>query len=237
MGYRYELHLHTAEVSRCASCTAADQVAVYRKLGYTGICITDHFFGGSNNIPPNIPWEEKIHRLAAGYENAKVAAEGTELDVFFGWEYTLGSGSDFLILGLDKDWLLHYPDQLTWKAQDYFTRVRADGGYVIHAHPFRQYPYPWIDTIKLMPWHIDGAEICNASNTDEENDMAALYARHYKLPFFAGSDNHEGVVDRYAGIEADRRYNNITDMLKAAAEHPEWIFCRTYAEMTAGQSE
>jgi hypothetical protein len=67
--------------------------------------------------------------------------------------------------------------------------------------------------------------------------MAALYARHYKLPFFAGSDNHEGVVDRYVGIEADRRYNNITDMLKAAAEHPEWIFCRTYAEMTAGQSE
>ena len=85
MGYKYELHLHTAEVSRCAECSAAGQVEVYRRLGYTGICITDHFFGGSNNIPPDIPWEEKIHRLASGYENAKKAAEGTGPDVFFGW--------------------------------------------------------------------------------------------------------------------------------------------------------
>ena len=237
MGYKYELHLHTAEVSRCAECSAAGQVEVYRRLGYTGICITDHFFGGSNNIPPDIPWEEKIHRLASGYENAKKAAEGTGPDVFFGWEYTLGGGSDFLILGLDVDWLLHYPDQMTWKAQDYFTRVRNDGGMVIHAHPFRKYPYPWIDTIKLMPWHIDGVEICNASNEDAENDMAALYAKHYGLPVFAGSDNHGGVVDRYAGIEADRRYDSITELLKAAAAHPEWVFCRTYEELKIEDKE
>ena len=71
MGYKYELHLHTSEVSRCAGCPAANQVEIYRRLGYTGICVTDHFFGGSNNIPPDVSWEEKIHRLASGYENAK----------------------------------------------------------------------------------------------------------------------------------------------------------------------
>lgn len=226
MGYTYDLHVHTSEVSRCADCSAAGQVEVYRSLGYTGICITDHFFGGSNNIPPNIPWDEKIAHLVRGYENA-VQAAGSDLDVFFGWEYTLGGGSDFLILGLDKDWLLHYPDQLTWKPGDYFTRVRADGGFVIHAHPFRRYPYPWIDTIRLMPWHIDGVEGYNASNEDDENEMALQYAAHYHLPIYGGSDNHEGRVNRYAGIEADRRYENIVDLLRAAASHPEWIFCRS----------
>lgn len=226
MGYTYDLHVHTSEVSRCAECSAAGQVEVYRSLGYTGICITDHFFGGSNNIPPDIPWEEKISRLVSGYEHA-VQAAGSDLDVFFGWEYTLGGGSDFLILGLDKDWLLHYPDQLTWKPGDYFTRVRADGGFVIHAHPFRRYPYPWIDTIRLMPWHIDGVEAYNASNEDGENEMALQYAAHYHLPIYGGSDNHEGWVNRYAGIEADRRYENIVDLLRSAASHPEWVFCRS----------
>ena len=75
MGYKYELHVHTSEVSRCAECSAAGQVEVYRSLGYTGICITDHFFGGSNNIPPDIPWEEKIRHLVSGYEHAVQAAE------------------------------------------------------------------------------------------------------------------------------------------------------------------
>ena len=226
MGHKYELHVHTSEVSRCAECSAAGQVEVYRSLGYTGICITDHFFGGSNNIPPDIPWEEKIDHLVRGYEHA-VQAAGADLDVFLGWEYTLGGGSDFLILGLDKNWFLRYPDQLKWKPAEYFTKVREDGGFVIHAHPFRRYPYPWIDTIKLMPWHIDGVEGYNASNEDDENDMALLYAAHYHLPIYGGSDNHEGWVNRYAGIEADRRYENIADLLRAAASHPEWIFCRS----------
>ncbi|MBQ4605109.1 MAG: hypothetical protein IJB15_00295, partial [Clostridia bacterium] len=206
--------------------SAAGQVEVYRFLGYTGICITDHFFGGSNNIPPDIPWEEKIRHLVSGYEHA-VQAAGADLDVFLGWEYTLGGGSDFLILGLDTDWLLRYPDQLKWKPAEYFTKVREDGGFVIHAHPFRRYPYPWIDTIKLMPWHIDGVEGYNASNEDDENDMALQYAAHYHLPIYGGSDNHEGRVNRYAGIEADRRYENIADLLRTAASHPEWIFCRS----------
>ena len=41
--YQYELHTHTAEVSRCAASAAADTVALYREHGYDGLVITDHY--------------------------------------------------------------------------------------------------------------------------------------------------------------------------------------------------
>lgn len=228
MGYKYELHVHTAEVSRCSNCPAAKQVEVYSALGYTGICITNHFYGGYNSIPMHKSFEEQIRYYVHGYELAKEAAKGTGLDVFLGWEYTIGGGTDFLILGLDTDWLLAHPDQMQWKATEYFDRVRADGGMVIQAHPYRKAGY--IDTIRLMPWHVDGVEVYNGSNRDFDNDMAVHYAEMYNLPMYAGTDNHCG-KQRLAGIEADRRYDSITEMLKAAAGHPEWLFCYPMPEI------
>ncbi|MBR5444753.1 MAG: PHP domain-containing protein [Clostridia bacterium] len=229
MGYKYELHLHTSEASKCGSATAAEQVALYHSMGYAGICITNHFFRGNTSIPVDLPFEEQIRYYVRAYELAKEAAEGTDLDVFLGWEYAMGGGSEFLILGLDTDWLLAHPDQMQWRPAEYFDRVRADGGFVIQAHPYRQASY--IDTIRLMPWHVDGVEVCNAGNSDFDNNMAEHYARMYGLPMYAGSDNHGSHPKRLAGVEADRRYGNITDMLRAAASHPEWLFDKTYEEM------
>lgn len=40
--YRYEMHLHTAEGSRCADRTVEEQLTLYRDLGYAGVCLTDH---------------------------------------------------------------------------------------------------------------------------------------------------------------------------------------------------
>jgi predicted metal-dependent phosphoesterase TrpH len=223
MGYKYELHVHTSEVSKCAICSAAKQVEVYNALGYAGICITNHFFNGYNSIPRDVPFEDQIRYYYRGYELAREAAKGTDLDVFFGWEYTMGGGTDFLVLGLDIDWLLANPDQMKWRPAEYFTKVREAGGMVIQAHPYRKAGY--IDTIKLMPWHVDGVEVYNATNSDFDNNMAVHYAQMYNLPMYAASDNHIGIQERLAGINADKRYDNMLDMLKAAATHPEWLFC------------
>ena len=44
--YKYELHLHTMETSRCGHVRAADQVRTYHRLGYQGLCVTDHLHNG-----------------------------------------------------------------------------------------------------------------------------------------------------------------------------------------------
>lgn len=41
--FRYETHLHTAPVSRCAAASAEESVSFYKSIGYDGVFITNHF--------------------------------------------------------------------------------------------------------------------------------------------------------------------------------------------------
>ena len=107
--YLYETHLHTSEGSACASNTGAEMVRAYKKAGYTGLIVTDHFFYGNTAIDRKLPWEEWVTAFCKGYENAKEEGDRIGLQVFFGWESGY-EGTEFLIYGLDKEWLLQHPE-------------------------------------------------------------------------------------------------------------------------------
>ena len=159
----------------------------YKEAGYTGIIITDHFFRGNTCIRKDLPWEERIDLFCKGYENAKARGDEIGIDVFFGWEETF-EGQDFLIYGLDKNWMKAHPEMEYWTIREQFEAVNQAGGMVIHAHPFRDRPY--IPKIRLFPDHVHGVEIFNAGNFEEENEEAYMYAKKYNLPVTAGSDSH-----------------------------------------------
>ena len=79
---------------------------------------------------------------------------------------------------------------------EYFSQC---GALVIQAHPFREATY--IDHIRLFPKCVHGVEVVNASRNEFENNMAKLYAAHYGLLEFAGSDNHcAGRQQSFAGL-------------------------------------
>ena len=61
--YRYETHLHTSPVSRCAKADVREVLGFYKKIGYDGVFITNHFIDGNINIEKNVPFEEKIRFL------------------------------------------------------------------------------------------------------------------------------------------------------------------------------
>ena len=42
----------------------------------------------------------------------------------------------------------------------------------------------------LFPNYVNGVEIFNAKNNQDENDQAYMYAKKYNLPMTAGADNH-----------------------------------------------
>lgn len=204
--YRYETHCHTSESSACASASGAEQARFYKERGFTGIIVTDHFLNANTRALPEMKWDVKVDVQFSGYENAKKEGEKIGLDVFFGWEYTVG-GTDFLTYGFDKKWLLAHPETLTLPPNDYFDLVHAEGGYISHAHPFREAWY--IDMIRLFPRKCDAVEVINSCRTDFENDMAKQYADSYGLPYTAGSDNHHAKQSRLSGIETDERIRDI----------------------------
>ena len=43
MTYRYDLHVHTAEGSKCGHSSGAEMADFYKAKGYAGIVVTDHF--------------------------------------------------------------------------------------------------------------------------------------------------------------------------------------------------
>ncbi len=203
---RYETHCHTAESSACASAPAVKQVQFYRSRGFRGIIVTDHFLNGNTTAPAELPWEERVEILCSGYENAKKEGDRIGLDVFFGWEYG-HYGADFLTYGLDKAWLLKHPEVMELHPNDYFDLVRKEGGFVSHAHPFREDWY--IDMIRLFPRKCDGCEVINSCRKPLENEMARIYADKYGMIYTAGSDNHHANQSRLSGIETDETVRDI----------------------------
>lgn len=196
MSYRYELHCHSAEGSACSDFPAREMVRFYKAHGYDGMVLTDHFTGNSA-IPDWMTWEERVERFYAIYQDARDEGEKIGLKVFFGMEYTLlkeadrlrsGTGNDFLLLGLTKEWLLAHREVFTPDTRRLFDAVHAAGGFIVHAHPFLE--ASWIDHIRLFPRHVDAVEIINSGDTTRWNALAKQYAEHYDLPITGGSDLH-----------------------------------------------
>jgi hypothetical protein len=48
--YKYETHLHTSPVSKCARASVKDVLEFYKSLGYEGIFLTNHFLDGNINV-------------------------------------------------------------------------------------------------------------------------------------------------------------------------------------------
>lgn len=86
MPFLYETHMHTCQASLCGKATGAEQARAYKEAGFTGIIITDHFFGGNTAVDRTLPWTERVDLFWKGYEDAKAEGDRIGLDVFFGLE-------------------------------------------------------------------------------------------------------------------------------------------------------
>lgn len=217
MTYKYETHMHTAEGSACASATGAEMARAHKEKGWSGIFVTDHFFNGNTAVPRELPWRERVELFCKGYENALEEGKRIGLDVFFGFEYCY-QAADFLVYNLDKQWLLKHEDIDRWLPREAFAQMREDGGFIVHAHPFRERDY--INHIHLFPRDVDGVEAVNGGQIKypEMNERAALYAKMYDLPVTAGSDSHHLSGLFGSGIETEELIREPLDYLRLMRE-------------------
>ena len=209
--YRYETHLHTLPVSKCARQGVRQNLEFYASLGYDGIFITNHFLDGNINIDKNLPYEEQLEFYFSDYYEALKLSEELGIKVFLGVEISY-RGTDFLIYGLDKEWFLAHPEIMDMKKSEELAFLIENGALVIQAHPYREDRH--INHIRLFPRCVHGVEVINASRPDFENAMADAYANAYQLLKIAGSDNHAGNnVKRLAGIETSSPLLNEQDFI------------------------
>jgi len=209
--YTYETHLHTSTASACGKSKGFEYVSLYKELGYAGIIVTDHFFNGNCGVPKDLPWEERVSLFCKGYEEAKEEGDRQNFDVFFGWECSFG-GDEFLVYGLDKQWLLDHPDILEWDHITHYKKIKESGGLVIQAHPFRERDY--LSKVSLHPHQCDGWEVANVGNAACEDRLAYRYAKENNMIMTAGSDIHlavNGGREGHFGVSFDTKLNSIQD--------------------------
>ena len=221
MSYLLETHLHTARVSKCAVSTGAEYIVPYIDKGYRGIIVTDHFFNANCAVSKKLPWKEWVNQFCRGYEEAKEEGDKRGLDVFFGWEETFESCDDYLVYGLDKEWLLDHPEVRTWTRGEQYRAVKEAGGCVVQAHPFRQRWY--ISKVVLSSGCVDAVEAANGGNDDITFDALAWhYAKRNGKPVTAGSDIHDVCAvynNNIFGIYLDKKPENINDIVKAVCNN------------------
>lgn len=214
--YFYETHFHTCVSSKCGQDTPEDMVVAAKEYGYTGIIVTDHNWYGNTCVDTALPWSEFVTEYCRSYERARNKGDEIGVSVFFGWEAGY-NGTEFLIYGLDKEWLISHPEIKDASVEEQFKLVHDGGGIVVHAHPYREEYY--IPKIRLYPEYIDAVEGVNATHvsafskhekTPEYDERAREYAKSLNLSMTAGSDVHSKIM-LGGGIRTKKKLNNIKE--------------------------
>ena len=189
--YKYDTHVHDSECSLCGASKPEEMVDAYAKAGYDGFFFTNHFFLGNTAIDRSLPWNEFVLAYWNAFSRAKEYAKERypEFSVLFGLEHHYAAGKEVLTYGIDLDFLLNHPNLHEYSIKDYCAAVHEAGGYISHAHPFRNRSY--IDmSYELDPSNWDAAEAYNHYNHPEENELAEKLAAEFNLQRTSGSDEH-----------------------------------------------
>lgn len=217
--YRYELHAHTGEVSTCAHASSRQLVDAYVELGYAGVVITDHF---NNYILESYRGSarDRVRRYLEGYYNAREYARQYDFTVLLGAETCLLPGpEDFLIYGIDEEFLYRYSSMYTMKQEELFNACRAYTADIngketpivfLQAHPCRSYCKPRDHRF------LDGVEVYNANPRHNNNNHKALEFAGINPDYIltAGSDYHEVGDEGYGGIETEIKIADNADLVK-----------------------
>lgn len=215
--YLYETHVHSLNGSACAKCTPKQLVCAYKKAGYTGFILTDHFVRGNTSVPRDLDWNTRMHMYYDAYLEAKEEGDKLDFDVFFGIEHHYAKGKEILIYGIDLDFLLVHPELNTARIETYAELVHDAGGILVHAHPHRIRDY--IDPDFEPRYDVcDGLEVYNAGDIDEINELALQDAIALNKLMTSGGDVHQVENELKlgkAGIGFERRLKDSADFVHA----------------------
>ncbi len=206
MMYKYEIHCHTKEVSGCSIVSAEQLVKAHKEVGFTGICITDHYYDGYFDMRANKSDKEIVTEYLSGYHKAVNAGKQLDLIVLQGMEIRFKENvNDYLLFGITEQFLYENPRFFELTLEEFSTTLKTSDMVIIWAHPFR-------DRMTMINQkYIDGVEIVNGnSRHDSRNYLAKEYAKKGNLFGTCGSDYHQ-TQDLH--LSPMKFFEKITDML------------------------
>lgn len=180
---RIELHAHTSPASSCGRATPEEVVTAYRKIGYDGIVIDNHFLYQADGTGK----AEYIDRYLDDFYRAEKRGEELGLKVYLGAEIRFTENvNDYLVFGVDRALLEEIYDLLPFGLENFRKVFSMPRSLLIQAHPRRD------KMEEVDPSLLDGVEIFNMHpNHNSRNGLtsAAVKAQGFSV-VTAGSDFH-----------------------------------------------
>ena len=179
----FDMRIHTTKGSSDSSLSPEDMVLEAERLGFFGLCITEH----------SGPWDQHEFESFASKHNL-VLIRAMEVDTDMG--HILAFGLNAYLPGIGE-------------ARELRRAVDEVGGFIVSAHPFRGLydPRPsskplLYNTMPSVPSTmeeaakhpvfglVDAIEVANGGTSDRENRFALEVAQHLGLKVTGGSDAH-----------------------------------------------
>ncbi len=157
----FDLHIHSKYSGDCAM-EPATILKVAKKKGLDGIAVTDHL------------------TIKGGIETRKLNDDPDFL-VIVGSEVETNDKGDLIGLFLEEE-------IETRNTADVITEIKAQGGVVFWAHPFR-FGKNMLRSDAIE--HLDLIEGFNSKTSASRNALAQQLAREYRKPAIGASDAHQ----------------------------------------------
>lgn len=209
MEYKYEIHCHTKEVSRCAQISVEKLIEKYKEAGYSGIVLTDHYSPMTFDIPDFFSKKKAIdHYLRAWRIAEKYNDEN--FTVLLGMELRFyATVNDYIIYGVTEDMLYELPFLLSVYIKRASKMLRERGCLFLQAHPFRKL------ISRASPKYLDGVEVFNGKASEEENTNAEKWAEEINASVkTSGSDCHRESGVGIGGIITTEKIKNNEDLIR-----------------------
>ncbi|MBR4941119.1 MAG: PHP domain-containing protein [Clostridia bacterium] len=175
--FKTELHAHTNPASDCSEISPEEAVRLYRGLGYSAICITNHMDTGLYCTLEE--WTEDYYR-------AKAEGEKLGLDVIFGVEVRLDNdGNHYQLIGITPEEIPEVFKTLNLPIAEFSRLWRGEGRLFNYAHPHRGKntlaDYSLFDSIEAFNVHPD---------SNSRVAVTSREGREFGIPLTAGTDFH-----------------------------------------------
>lgn len=129
-----DLHAHTSGISTCCQAPAPDIVKTAKENGIDGIVLTNHYVRQDDG-----DHKDYAKRYVDEYYYTKECGDAIGCVVIYGMEVTMERYHDahILLYGVEPAFTLEHPLIFTYTMEQLYHAVKAVGGMVVQAHPFR----------------------------------------------------------------------------------------------------
>jgi predicted metal-dependent phosphoesterase TrpH len=180
-----DLHAHSSGISHCCRIDARENILRAKAAGLDGMVLTNHY------TKPYVKDGDALafaHRYVDEYYAAKAAADELGATLLFGIEVTMEkcNGAHLLVYGVEDSFVYEHADMYDYTQKELWDAVKAAGGALVQAHPYRREVNALLDTSMLDGVEVNCHPLYNYSHMDDMTDIAAKN----NLVLTCGGDYH-----------------------------------------------